>query len=276
MYLKGVQSGLTQNLPYSLSRWTDVPAAKWPWMEQQFRQEWMVGFGPECVPEKWSLKPEDTLGLIWWTKDPSNLIQNAGLLRPYRQKIHVTVTGWHEVEKGAPTLEEGGKLLTRTVRAFGRENVVWRLSPVPVVPDVVRRFNRLLPYAHDVGIREVYLSFLQTNDLVPETRTEEQRAQLLLDLAERADWYGVKVRLCNEERMAVPEDRNLSRGVCAPPEAFSLEGVPSTPSEGCGCGMAVDPFTINESCTFGCRYCYAADKTLSDKKRSTTHLPVLR
>ncbi len=245
-------------------------------MQQQFKQGWMVGFGPECVPEKWSLLPEDTLGLLWWTKDPSNLLGNAELLKQYRQKIHVTVTGWEEVEKGAPSLVEGGKLLQRTAREFGPENVVWRFSPVPVVYDVVRRFNRLLRYASDAGLHEVFLSFLQTNDMVPETRSENRRSQLLLDLAERADWWGLSVRLCNEERMAVPGRGNLSKGVCAPPEAFSRPGTEATPSEGCGCGMAVDPFTINESCTFGCRYCYAADKTLSDKKRNTTRLPVVR
>lgn len=245
-------------------------------MEQQFRQEWMVGFGPECVPEKWSLKPEDTLGLIWWTKDPTNLLQNASLLKRYRQKIHVTVTGWEEVEKGAPGLFEGARLLQRTAREFGPENVVWRMSPVPVVDSVEGLFRAILPFAAEGGLREVFLSFLQPNDVIPETRSEKERQELLLRLADHAARYDIRVRLCNEEGMALPEDPNLTKGVCAPPEAFSLKGVESTPSEGCGCGMAVDPFTINESCTFGCRYCYAADKTLSDKKRSTTHLPVFR
>lgn len=276
MYLRGVQSGRVQNLPYSLSRWTDVPAAKWPWMEQQFRQGWMVGFDSSAVPEKWSLKPEDTLGLIWWTKNPTNLIGNSSLLKQYRQKIHVTVTGWEEVEKGAPSLKEGGQLLMRTAREFGHENVVWRFSPVPVVDDVVRRFNRLLPYAEHAGLREVFVSFLQPNDLVPETRTDEQRLDVLAQMTERAAWYNLQVRLCNEERLDLSPFIGLQKGVCAPPEAFNLPGVEATPSEGCGCGMAVDPFTINESCTFGCRYCYAADQTLSDKKRNTTRLPVVR
>ena len=56
-----------------------------------------------------------------------------------------------------------------------------------------------------------------------------------------------------------------------------LDSREKPPSEGCGCVLMADPFTINESCTFGCQYCYAADKSLAPKKRNTTkgHLPVV-
>ncbi len=130
MYSVGVAqdplSGKAENMPYSLSRWTDVPAAKWPWFEQQLNQQWMVALDPKGIPSKWSLKPEDTLGLIWWTKDPTNLLANVDLLKPYRNKVHVTITGWEEVEKGAPTFLKARKLLKKTAEAFGPENVTWR------------------------------------------------------------------------------------------------------------------------------------------------------
>jgi hypothetical protein len=250
-------------------------------MQQQFKQGWMVAFDQQLnLPEKWSLSPEDTLGLLWWTKDPTNLIENQDLLRPYRNKIHVTVTGWEEVEKGAPLLWKGAMLLVQTAKSFGPENVSWRMSPVPVTDDVLPRFATLAEHAQDAGLKEVFISFLQQNDWIAETRSASQRIALMNAMAEKGERYGLKVRLCNEDRtlanLGTYKHPGLDSGVCAPPEAFGLPGVEVSPSEGCGCGYAIDPFTVNESCTFGCKYCYAADQNLADRKRNTTRLPVVR
>ncbi len=237
----------------------------------------MFAFDPRTAsPDVWSLKPEDTLGLCFWTKDPTNLITDRELLRPYKVKIHITLTGWEEVERGAPTLREGCNLLTRTTLAFGAENVTWRFSPVPLVPDVVDRFGRIALKASRAGIREVYLAFLQENDRVPETRSKEHREELLSKLGARGSTFGIKVLLCNDDKALLREQSfpNVALGVCAGPNDWG--GKP--PAEACGCAIMVDPFSINESCTFGCTYCYAADKSLSSpKKRNTTRsLPVLR
>lgn len=234
----------------------------------------MIGFDPRtAVPAHWSLDPQDTLGLIFWTKDPRNLVQEANLIGQYRTKIHLTVTGWEEVERGAPNLRGSLVSLGATVRAFGAQNVTWRFSPVPLVADVVERFERIARIAQDNGLTSTYLSFLQPNDQLPETRTEEERIQTLRAIAEVAAQYGVHVRLCNEDRLlagtpgAYP---NLASGVCAAPEDFDLGGQNPAPSEGCGCILMIDPFTFNESCGMGCQFCYAADKTLSPKKHNTT------
>ncbi len=273
--------GTHENLPYSLSRWTDVPAAKWEWMKQSVRDQRMLAFDPRtAIPSVWSLDPCDTLGLVFWTKDPTNLIDDAPWLREYRYKVHVTATGWHEVEKGAPNGQRSAYLLQRAAEHLGPANVTWRFSPVPMVGDVVERFAAIMRDAGYVGVRDVYVSFLQTNDLMGESRTEDERLDILRGLAEVAARYGeAKVRLCNEDRLLagrVGLAANLSAGVCAPPSDFGVVGRDAAPSEGCGCVLMVDPFTINESCTMGCRYCYAADQTLSPKKRNTTlSLPVI-
>ena len=176
-------------------------------------------------------------------------------LREYRVKVHVTVTGWHEVEKGAPSLREGADKLALAADAFGPEHVTWRFSPVPDVPDVADRFEAILAMASHYGVKSVYLSFLQENDLLPETRSEQDRL-----LMGHPDLHP-----------------NLGSGICAPPEDFALPNRERPPSEGCGCVLMVDPFTVNESCTMGCAYCYAGDKNSAQKKRNTTRsLPVVR
>lgn len=287
-----MRSGKAEGVPYSLSRWTDVVAAKWPWFLTALQAERMEAFDPQTgVPSWWSLAPAETLGLVFWTKNPTNLIADRNVIRSYQVKVHVTATGWHEVEKGAPSLDEACQLLQATVDAFGVENVTWRFSPVPLLPvsELIGRFFRLAEAASRAGLREVYLSFLQTNDLLPETRSWAQRLHVLDQLAIMVGAkFGINLRLCNEDRTLErwgelldlngdpvgPPPTNLSSGVCANPADY---GAALVRKEGCGCVLMADPFTINESCTMGCVYCYAADQTLSGKKRNTTRsLPVIR
>ena len=281
-----LRSGREEGLPYSLSRWTDVPAAKWPWFLDRMAAGAMEGFDPRTgVPAYWSLKPEDTLGLIFWTKNPENLVRHAALLQPYKTHVHVTITGWHEEEPGVPDMLEVARHTRDLAKRLEDVEITWRFSPVPVgIPSVelFRRFEKIASSLFGCGIENVFLSFLQTNDRMEETRNPAKRIEIMRMLAEIADDHGFNVRLCNEDKTLLGVEglpSNLSAGVCAPPEDFMLPGLAKPPSEGCGCTLAVEAFGINESCTMGCRYCYAADETLSGRKRNTTkgiHLPVLR
>ena len=110
-----------------------------------------------------------------------------------------------------------------------------------------------------------------------EPRKVEQRLETLDALARVVAPLDIEVLLCNEDRTLEGrvQEGNLSNGICAEP-FFGGNGPAQV--EGCGCVLMADPFTINESCTMGCSYCYAADKTLSTKKRNTTKvsLEVLR
>jgi hypothetical protein len=264
-------SGVTEGVPYSLSRYTDVPgsAQKWAWFEACLDSGKMVAFDPRTsAPAVWSLRPEDTLGLVFWTKNPRALIQNRARLKPYEVTVHVTATGWAEVEKGAPTLDEAGRLLVATARAFKR--VYWRFSPIPVLPDVelFRRFQRLLGYASLAGLHEVFVSFLQENDQLPETRSPAYRFDLLNMMTAEAHAFGVKVLLCRDDHSLDNRPGTLFKTeACVQPVDFG--GEQHVHLENCGCVVMVDPFTINEACTYGCSYCYAGDKLLSPKKRNT-------
>jgi len=280
-----LRSGKAEILPYSLSRWTDLPAAKWEWFSQRLDDGWFLGFDPRtALPAKWSLKPEDTLGLVFWTREPTNLIADADRLKDFPLVIHFTLTGWHEVEKGAPDLERGLFLLDRLVSTFGPDKVIWRFSPIPLVDDAVERFQRIAEVAEGLGLKEVFVSFLQTNDLMIETRHSRVRSEMVKQMASKT---GIKVLVCNEDTTtATGGPPNLAHGVCEDGTRFThpnwgptpkLAGVNIPPVEGCGCALAVEPFTINETCVFGCSYCYAADKSLAPKKHNTTRrrLPIV-
>lgn len=260
--MSNVLSGRKEGLAYSLSRWTDVPAAKWGWFLQCLEVGHMLGVDPRTgVPLVWSLRPEDVVGLIFWTRDPTNLIWDASKLAAYPLTVHVSVTGWSEVEHGAPSLERGAELLARAVRRFGPDRVTWRFSPVPIVPDAFDRFRRIARVAERAGVERCFLSFIQANDTISETRSVEERTELTRAIQASTS---IQVLLCADESDPI----GGWRGICEPASFVGAAPV----FDGCGCAKTVDPFTITESCVFGCEYCYAADRTIRRKKRDTTRI----
>lgn len=267
-----MRRGIAEGLPYSLSRWTDLPAAKWDWFKDQLSAGSMVAMDPATgMPDRWSLDPADTLGMIFWTRNCRNLLLESSSISAYRKVVHFTLTGWHEVERRAPGIEEGLELLGSAVETFGVDNVTWRFSPVPLVEDIVQRFTRLAAKVESFGLDRVYLSFLQQNDWMQETRTGEQRRELLARLAASTSLLLV---LCNEdqETLAPSQSLRLRSGICEDGSRFYPQGK----REGCGCALAVDPFSMNEACSMGCKFCYSANIASSPKKRNTTKLMVIR
>jgi len=273
-----MRSGVISRLPYSLSRWTDVCAGKWDWFIDRLLAGKMTAFDPQtAVPEIWSLDPKDTLGLVFWTKDPTNLIKSSKLLEPYNVVVQMTATGWTEAEDGPPNSTQAGILMSQASETF--EKVYWRFSPVPLLPfhSVLSRFYDLLSYAVRAGIKSVYVSFLQENDRVPETRSTEEKIEILNKMTEQAVKCKIQLFLCADDQDLVEANGLFSTGVCVPETDFInrnlWDHVTDTKpllTEECGCVKMVDPFTINEACAYNCSYCYAGDEKLSPERRDTT------
>lgn len=268
-----ILSGVAEGIPYSVSRWTDVPAGKWTWFESCLSARQMVAIHPgSAAPSIWSLRPEETLSLVFWTKNPSSLIASQLRLEPYNVVVHLTATGWSEVEQGAPGLEESGRLLIETAKAFG--TVRWRFSPIPMLSNIVviERFLRLLDYAAQAQLREVFVSFLQPNDRMLESRGSLHRFYLLNCLAEKAASFGIAVRLCQDDHMFddLAYAAQFSLMPCVRVDDFPPGKLNQ---DNCGCVRMADPFSVNEACPYRCQYCYAADRSLSARKRRTIRRP---
>lgn len=245
-------SGRDLRTPYSFSRWTDVPAAKWGWFRERLAEGSFVGFAEQSLtPQRWSLRPEDTEKLVIWTRNPRALFVDRHLLEPYDLHIHHTLTGWCEAEIGSPNPVKGLGDLKMLLDLFGPDRVTWRFTPIPATPDSLDRWVCLAENLKPYGVKHVTAAFSSGAGYWAEDRSEGERAKLLADMAQVLPFT-----VCG-----LPY-RPVTVGDCRGPEG--LEGVV------CGCRPMVDPFSINESCVYRCRYCYAADTSLSSQRRNTT------
>jgi len=259
--VSALRSGVEEGLPFSVSRWTDVSGdpSKWGWFEAALRKGSMLAFDPrDAIPKHWSLAPREVKELILWTKSPERLVRGSGLLRDFPMKVHVTITGWREMEPGAPPLEEAVGWTRRLVAVLG-VRPVWRFSPIPLLAEeeVGRRFAAIATGLAGC-VREVFVSFLAENEFVGETRVPAERGAILERLSKIAASRGIALSLCADDSVSLGK---VKRGICAPSDGRTTK---------CGCGLAVDPFSFNEHCAIACKYCYVLERKLSPRKRNTT------
>lgn len=220
------------------------------------------GFDPvhSGVPRSWSLLPEDTQELIFWSKNPSSLVKDSDLLFPYVGKVgvHITCTGWgNKVERGVPDYREVLPLLQPLIEVYGTEQVTWRISPVP--EGDVSLLLPLFDLAAKTGIERVFCSFLQENAVMPRILFPNEKEENTKALTAWGRERGMQVSFCYDDRMFAPG----VVGVCSPPST------PETPTDACGCSLAVDPFGIHESCIYNCRYCYVTTPQLGPKRHNS-------
>lgn len=260
-----IQSGNQRNVPYSFSRWTEVPGdpLRWSWFLQQLDRGVFDGFDPlDGIFRSWSILPEDTQELILWTKNPGLILASLPALAPFHGKIsvHVTMNGWGPShERGVPPVEKIAPLFGPLIDAFGVEAITWRISPVPTEAGkdhFDRLFDLVAKSSSGSRMPKVFLSFVQTNARVP-VPSETQKKETLRYFQDR------RYSICWDDREATGSPGSV--GVCSPPRSSK------NPLDTCGCSLAVDPFGYNESCIFACDYCYVVENQgLLQRKRNNS------
>jgi hypothetical protein len=240
-----IRSGKSEGFAYHFSRYTDGPATFWHRFEAWLHAGRWTGFDSrDVLPCVWSTKPEDTLEWVFWSKNPSQLLKHRHLLNEYEFTLNFTLTGWEEVEHGAPNLERGLDLLCKSVDSLGPSRVIWRFSPIPLdMP--LDRFEAVCKRVSEHGLHRVFLNFLDDNSYVPETRSMDAKRKLLLSLKAIGETHGIVPLLCANNQDPIP----CERGVCSVSPG-SEERMP------CGCTHSVDAFAMNAPCAYRCGYCY--------------------
>lgn len=282
----------------SASRRTDIPAFYHRWLLERLRAgycEWIHPFGGRV--QRVSLRPEDVLAIVFWTRDPGPLFGHLDALHGagYHYCFHVTLTGYpRELEPRAPAVGHAVRALGELAGRLGPDGVVWRYDPILLGNRTtadwhVANFEGLARRLAG-RIRRVFISFV---DLYGKTRRNleilrrEQGIETFdPDLAERqalvrrlrgvADDVGMALHACCEDDLV--ED-GVAKGRCVDIDAIRRlrPDVEETPArrptrEQCGCSASVD-IGAYDTCAFGCAYCYANRSADLSRERRSEHDP---
>lgn len=282
----------------SASRRTDIPAFYTPWLLNRLRAgfcDWANPFGGKI--NRVSLRAEDCIALVFWTRNPAPLLPHLAALRAdgYHCYVHFTLTGYPRLlEPFAPPVEDALDSFRRLAGIIGDEFVQWRYDPVLIgsllpVDEHRARFTTLAR-ALQGYTRRCLTSFVSLygktarnlhrlaaeQHLVWENPEVAERRALCGTLRDIAGEYGMTLyACCNPELVGdgIPQahciDPLLLRKL-RPDLAPRLRHQPTRP--GCGCIAATD-IGAYDTCVHGCVYCYATNSRAIALKHLHAHNP---
>ena len=284
----------------SASRRTDIPAFYSRWLLRRLEEgfcEWIRPFGGGVA--RTSLRAEDCLAMVFWTRNPAPLLPALGDIRAAGHFFYFqfTVTGYpRELESHTPPLEAALKSFRDLADQVGPEAVIWRYDPIILSdrtpPEFhLENFGRIAQ-ALEGATTQAYFSFV---DLYGKTRRgfeaaslragiafrkpdpPEQR-DLVLRLRDLAARRGMDLFACCEDALVDPAE-GILKGRCVDLDLVrrlrpdALEDLKRQPTrEECGCSASTD-IGAYDTCPFGCMYCYATRSREAVLDRTKKHDP---
>ncbi len=279
----------------SASRRTDIPAFYSEWMENRLKAGYVLTRNPRNPHQisRISLTPEEVDGIVFWTKNPTPMLDRLSVLKDYSYYFQFTLTPYgKDVEPGLPDKTRVMiPVFQELASRAGKERVIWRYDPIFFSRAHTPEWH--LQRFHEMAARlsgyteECVISFLdyyrntekQMQGLGLTELPSEEKAVFLRKLAQAAAGYGLRLKACAEDpafgalgllpsscvdaaRLERIRGSQKQIGCCSGNDGGSRDSGRSPHSRDrnqrplCGCAPSVDIGVYN-TCAHGCRYCYA-------------------
>ena len=260
----------------SVSRRTDIPALYLDWFLKRLEEGYVLVRNPmnPSRVSRISLEPAVVDCIVFWTKNPAEILKRLNSLSAYNYYFQITITGYgRHLEPFVPPLERVIAAFKSLSQAIGKEKTIWRYDPVILTDEMDVEFHRchfarLADELADYTERCV-ISFL---DLYKKTaRNMQGFGPLILEdkafsevasyIGQTANDHGIQVETCAEHIDL--SDFGIKPGKCIDDGLIErILGQPLAVSKdhnqrpACGCVSSIDIGAYN-TCTHGCLYCYA-------------------
>ena len=222
-----------------------------------------------------NLSPEIVDCIVFWTKNPVNMLDKLEELKEYQYYFQITLTGYgKDVEPGLP---DKNKVLIPAFKELseriGKKRTIWRYDPILINDRYTkdyhyRAFKKIADQLADYTEKAV-ISFVDlyqkpqrnTAGLNIENTSSADMFEIAGKLSEIAHEHGLAIESCAE---AIDlESVGVAHGHCIDKEL--IEDLLGCPLKGgkdknqrpeCGCMESVEIGAYN-TCKNGCKYCYA-------------------
>ena len=219
--------------------------------------------------------PEVVDCIVFWTKNPANMLARMDELKDYQYYFQFTLTGYgKDVEPGLPdkreTLIPTFQKLSETV---GAQKVIWRYDPIFVSPRYTREYHlkaieeiaqHLHGYTHKIVISFVDLyakTQRNTAGLQIESLSDQDMTELAKQVVAIAGRHEMEVESCAE--VIDLQSVGVKHGSCIDKKLIEeiigcklIVNKDKNQREECRCYESVEIGAYN-TCKNGCRYCYA-------------------
>jgi len=281
----------------SVSRRTDIPAFYSKWFFRRLEEGCVLVRNPMNHRQVSSiaLSPSTVDCIVFWTKDPSAMLDRLDNLSGYHYYFLITVNAYGKnIERNLPDAQRiVGAFRTLSGR-IGPKRTVWRYDPIIITDSMdieyhCRHFGELASLL-DGYTERCIISFF---DEYQKTRRnmrgigvvepdDELMTELAARLSEIACRHGIRMYSCCENidpaRTGVEHGSCIDAGLISEITGKQLSaGKDKNQRDTCRCAESVDIGAYN-SCGSGCRYCYAnySDETVrSNMQKHDPDSPML-
>lgn len=271
----------------SASRRTDIPA---------LYPEWFVNrllAGEVFVPNPYNrkrvsriaLSPEVVDCFVFWTKNPEPMLPYLKMidLLEYQYYFEMTITGYEkEMEQNVPSIEESIATFVLLSERLGKEKVDLRYDPIFLTEKYtlsyhLEQFEMMCEWIHKYTTRCI-ISFADAYKKSPFLEMEEEdMIETAKGLSKIAAKYHLPLYTC-AEKIDLSEYK-IGHAACIDKEkvrkiaGYKLDlKKDSGQRKECGCCESID-IGMYDTCTNGCRYCYANAGIESARKKQKMHDP---
>lgn len=272
----------------SASRRTDIPSRYSDWFFNRLEAGYVCTRNPMNPRQvsRISLSPDVVDGIVFWTKDPTPMLDRLHLLADYPFYVQVTLNAYgKDLEPGVPSKNDvvipAFQALSRQI---GAERVIWRYDPILLTPTYTTQYH--VHYFGELAkrlsgcTRKCVISFVDLYRHLGKQFISLGNSEIY-ELAGRfsdiAGKYGLTLETCAE---AIGLSQfGIRRGHCIDGELLEkIVGQPlsltkdKNQREECGCMASID-IGMYDSCLNGCKYCYANHSPAAVRRNFQLHDP---
>ncbi len=278
----------------SASRRTDLPCYYSEWFINRLKEGYALSKNPMNPNQvrKIILSPEVIDCIVFWTKDPQNMMRQLPVIDSmgYHYYFQFTLNPYgKEIERYLRNKDLITNTFLRLSEQIGKNRMIWRYDPIIIndnstISYHLEQFELLCRKLHDytdVCIISFVDGYSKLNkkvkDEIVKGITEEQMNRIAAGFSVIAHNYGVELSACCEKldltsygiRSSSCIDKTLVERICG--HSIS-ERRDKNQRIGCGCVQSVD-IGIYNTCRNGCVYCYANHSDISIMNNIRRHDP---
>lgn len=275
----------------SASRRTDIPSYYSDWFFNRLEDGYVCTRNPMNHHQisRISLSTDVVDGIVFWTKNPTPMLDKLHLLKDYPYYFQFTLNAYgKDMEAGIPSKNDViVPAFQKLSQMIGPERVIWRYDPIILTPAYTMEYH--VHYFEELAKRlsghtkKCVISFVDmyrhlgtiSRDMQFLPLGTAQMYELAGRFADIALKYNLVLETCAE---AVDLSQfGISHGHCIDGELFErIIGQPLSLSkdknqrEECGCMASID-IGMYDSCANGCKYCYANHSLSTVRKNIQAH-----
>ena len=261
----------------SASRRTDIPSYYSDWFFNRLKAGYVYvrnPMNPHRISEV-SLSPDVVDGIVFWTKNPTPMLNRLDELKDYIYYFQFTLTPYGtDIEKNIPSKNDIViPAFQKLSSMIGKERVVWRYDPILLNEKHTLQYHiqafrllcdKLANYTEKCTISFIDLyKNIQRNitSLGIRVLSPGQILELTGHFSEIAKEYGIYIDTCAEEmdlsKWGVKHASCIDGHRLERLGNYKLDNVKDkNQRDACGCVSSIDIGAYN-TCKHGCIYCYA-------------------